>query len=44
MDKQELKQMVAQLLREMEQTDSSVRTDHTDPCLPDITKEDQRQT
>ena len=44
MDKQELKQMVAQLLREMDQTDSSVRTDHTDPCLPDITKEDQRQT
>ena len=44
MDKQELKQMVAQLLREMDQTDPSARTDSTNACLPDITKEDQRQT
>ena len=44
MDKQELKQMVAQLLREMDQTNTFVRADNTGACLPDITKEDQRQT
>lgn len=42
MDKQELKQMVAQLLQEMQ---SAAKTPVTqDDCLPDLTKEDLRQT
>ena len=42
MDKQELKQIVAQLLREMEGT--AVPAEAADACLPDLTKEDLRQT
>jgi len=44
MDKQELKQMVAQLLREMDDTPIAQTPESTTACLPDLTKEDQRQT
>ena len=43
MDKRELKQMVAQLLKEMEGSSAAVSQPSADGCLPDITKEDQRQ-
>ena len=43
MDKRELKQMVAQLLKEMEGSSAAVSQTSADGCLPDITKEDQRQ-
>lgn len=44
MDKQELKQMVAQLLKEMDGKSTGDITTHSDGCLPDLTKTDQRQT
>ena len=44
MDKQELKQVVAQLLREMDDTPVSQTSESMTACLPDLTKEDQRQT
>ena len=44
MDKQELKQLVAQLLQEMGETPEMPQTMVEDGCLPDLTEQDLRTT
>ncbi len=44
MDKQELKQLVAQLLQEMGETSEMPQTAVEDGCLPDLTEQDLRAT